>query len=30
MWALQQREEARRLEVAAVDGHEPAVAVEEG
>jgi ATP-binding cassette subfamily B protein len=30
MWALQQREEARRLEVAAVDGHEPEVLVEEG
>jgi ATP-binding cassette subfamily B protein len=30
MWALQQREEARRLEVAAVDGHEPAVVAEEG
>jgi ATP-binding cassette subfamily B protein len=29
MWALQQREEAQRLEVAAVDGHEPAVVVEE-
>jgi ATP-binding cassette, subfamily B, heavy metal transporter len=29
MWALQQREEARRLEVAAVDGHEPEVLVEE-
>jgi len=30
MWALQQREEARRLEVAAADGHEAEVMVEEG